>query len=448
MKYFTLSICLLISVWANAQIENSLHFDNVDDYITTPGASALISGSSQISISFWVFPENPVSSFPDYDGFCGFRNNTDADFYIVQIPGNTVEARFRNSAGISFDIIDSTLQLSTWQHFVLTYDGTELTLYKDGVISSSITANGNITTTTEPFYIGRLPYQTTNYYLLGRMDEVSLWNKTLSSNEVRCIYESYVDSSTVGLALYYKFNQGITGGINLTEDTLISQAGHMDGIMNNFSLFGLTSNWIIGVENYHLLTGSICHGQVYSFGTQSLSAPGTYFETYNSLFGCDSIVKLILTSEVNTNVAVNGNMLHSYQNGATYQWIDCDNANAPINNETLQDFTASSTGNYAVAINYNSCTDTSACFWIIVGGIAENDKNTFSIFPNPANNRINYLSKAAGLPLEITDARGQKVMSMLTDLNSGIDISSLSAGLYFIKISTENGILVKPFIRE
>ncbi|TNE62320.1 MAG: gliding motility-associated C-terminal domain-containing protein [Bacteroidetes bacterium] len=39
---------------------------------------------------------------------------------------------------------------------------------------------------------------------------------------------------------------------------------------------------------------SICQGQTFSFGTQTLSAPGTYQETFSTPDGCDSTVTLIL----------------------------------------------------------------------------------------------------------------------------------------------------------
>ncbi|MFN6946056.1 MAG: hypothetical protein ACK4ND_13990, partial [Cytophagaceae bacterium] len=47
--------------------------------------------------------------------------------------------------------------------------------------------------------------------------------------------------------------------------------------------------------------------------------------------------------------------------GASYQWLDCDNNYAIISGESGQNFTASATGNYAVEITKNGCTDTSAC---------------------------------------------------------------------------------------
>ena len=80
-------------------------------------------------MSFWVYPKTTTNVYPDLDGYVGFRNNADADFYLVQLNSTEVEPRFRNSAGTNFDFVYSGLQLNIWQHFVMTYDGSNLMLY-------------------------------------------------------------------------------------------------------------------------------------------------------------------------------------------------------------------------------------------------------------------------------------------------------------------------------
>ena len=54
-----------LSFITKAQTENALDFDNVDDHIIVPGASALIANSTQISLSCWVKPMNANIVFPE-----------------------------------------------------------------------------------------------------------------------------------------------------------------------------------------------------------------------------------------------------------------------------------------------------------------------------------------------------------------------------------------------
>jgi len=115
-KIYAFVIVLLIYSFTNsvsAQSQNAIDFDGLDDQVVSVNASSLIANSSQISLSFWVYPRNPVPGFPDFDGLAGFRDNTVADFYVLQYSSTAVEARFRNSAGINFDILSQGLQLNT-----------------------------------------------------------------------------------------------------------------------------------------------------------------------------------------------------------------------------------------------------------------------------------------------------------------------------------------------
>src|SRR5258705_6947564 len=99
---------LLCTGIVRAQSQNALSFDGLDDYVSVPNASGLINAGTGISLSCWVFPTNAFPVYPDYDGFAGIRNESDGDFYLVQIdPSPVIEARFRNAAGIAFTLRDT-----------------------------------------------------------------------------------------------------------------------------------------------------------------------------------------------------------------------------------------------------------------------------------------------------------------------------------------------------
>jgi hypothetical protein len=102
--------------------------------------------------------------------------------------------------------------------------------------------------------------------------------------------------------------------------------------------------------------------------------------------GCDSIVTLNLT--INnlpiTGTQLNGVTISSTNTSASYAWLDCDNNNALIPNETNQSFTPSENGNYAVLVTENGCVDTSNCITINTIGLDEYFNNfAFVLYPNP-----------------------------------------------------------------
>jgi hypothetical protein len=244
------TICLallFISGLSRTNAQNALHFDGTDDFVQVASASNQIANATGISLSVWVYPTNTASAWPDFDGFGGFRNDVNSDFYICQLSSSGIEARFRNSSGTAFDLTSSTLVLNTWQHFVLTYNGSLLSLYRNGVLLNSVAASGTITNTAVPLYIGKLVYSANNFSYQGSIDEFSLWSKGLTASEVSSLYYGVINTSDVALKLYYKFDQGVANGNNAGITTLTDTKGNINGILNNFALNGTTSNWVGGV---------------------------------------------------------------------------------------------------------------------------------------------------------------------------------------------------------
>ena len=85
-------------------------------------------------------------------------------------------------------------------------------------------------------------------------------------------------------------------------------------------------------------------------------------------------------------------------------------------------------------------------------GIAENEvSDSVKIYPNPANNSLSIsLNQNDAIKLvTINNMIGQKVKVISADIDlSKIDISTLSAGTYFIKVETNNGEITKKLIKR
>jgi hypothetical protein len=435
MKLFTTIIALLFCNFLSAQ-ENGLNFDNVDDKIEVANASALITNTSNISMSFWVKPMNTNPTYPDLDGFCGFRNDVDCDFYIVQLNATDVEARFRNSAGTAFSLTSTTLILNQWQHYVFTYDGSMLRLYHNGTFTDSLAANGTLLNTTQPLNIGNLLYSITDFFLNGSMDEVSLWNTTLSQADIDCIFKSYVDSTASGLLLYYKFNQGIAMGTNTGIDTLVPSAGNLPGTLFNFNLNGITSNWISGLQNFYQITDVFCPNTPYTFGSQTLAQPGVYYEYYTGADGCDSIQRLNLYSIISDSVSVYADSMLAFQLNGTYQWLDCDNNNSAIPAATSRGYAPPAAGNYSVEVTYNNCVDTSECINFIPTNVNAIRAESLKLISNPVTGYITFNESLINENIIITDLEGKLAGEMKNVSGKSIDVSYLNSGTYIITIKS------------
>ncbi|RFC53386.1 fibronectin type III domain-containing protein [Brumimicrobium aurantiacum] len=168
----------------------------------------------------------------------------------------------------------------------------------------------------------------------------------------------------------------------------------------------------------------------------------TYTLVGGAANGCDSIVTLDLTiNTVDASVTqTNGINLSANTSGATYQWIDCDNNNAPISGETSQDFTATVNGNYAVIVTENGCSDTSSCYLVDNVGLSDFDQELgISLYPNPTKGEVNILienMEQASLEMEVVDATGRK-LTTTTVYNKSVvvDLSKYERGVYIIRLT-------------
>ena len=159
--------------------------------------------------------------------------------------------------------------------------------------------------------------------------------------------------------------------------------------------------------------------------------------------GCDSVITLDLTiNNVDVTTSVNMATITANATGATYQWIDCDNANSPIAGETNQSFTATANGNYAVIVTENGCTDTSACVNVTGIGLEEyNQIPDLVVYPNPSqNNTFVELGNTGLTRVTITSMTGQTMFA--ADFSGStkyeLPVQALSPAIYFITVENNN----------
>jgi hypothetical protein len=173
---------------------------------------------------------------------------------------------------------------------------------------------------------------------------------------------------------------------------------------------------------------------------------GIYNLVVTDSFGCaDSsvYVSLVALNTIDDSISVNGAVLTASENGAQYQWIDCDNGNAPIAGETGQSFTATQNGNYAVIITVGSCSDTSTCSQVT--GIGLNDNQIIdAIYPNPTNGVVTLALNNPYNLISVMDINGKVIKTIQSTSNTTtINLAGYENGIYFIKVDTDHQSIIK-----
>lgn len=121
--------------------------------------------------------------------------------------------------------------------------------------------------------------------------------------------------------------------------------------------------------------------------------------------------------------------------GASYQWIDCNNANQVIVGETNQSFTPSVNGSFAVIVDPGSCPDTSSCYTLNNIGLTNNKakSSAISIYPNPNSGDFTIEVNKTSI-YNVINLLGETISSF--ELKSGIKnqirLETLSNGVYYL----------------
>jgi len=191
---------------------------------------------------------------------------------------------------------------------------------------------------------------------------------------------------------------------------------------------------------------SACNQFITPMGTVC-TVPGVYVDSMQAFPGCDSLLSYVVSlTFINDSVSVSAGdtVLTAYANVSSYQWVYCDSNFAPIPGEIAQAFKPQNSGNYAVLLSQNGCTDTSNCYFVNpVIGLTENRAlNDFAIYPNPNTGKFTLdLTHTSGLiQWEIHNTLGRKVAEGQTE-GGGSNYLEIDqkAGIYFIRIQNGTG---------
>ncbi len=187
---------------------------------------------------------------------------------------------------------------------------------------------------------------------------------------------------------------------------------------------------------------SACGSYTWINGTTYTTSNNTATYTLTNAVGCDSVIHLNLTLFPFPSVATSTSQttISANQSGASYQWINCNNANLSIGGATNQSYNAATNGSYAVIVTQNGCSDTSACTVVSNVGMDYIELARVQIFPNPSSSTIHFQAEEAIASIQLTDMNGRILATVTPKANqSELDVSQLNKGIYFVKIQTVSG---------
>ncbi len=179
------------AVWTNGKVGSALHFDGVDSRVSVPDSPALDLTTAG-TVGAWVY----MDSITPFGGIIhkGDRTDFSDEAYTLQFwTGNTIILGLNNGQ----HMVQTTTAFSpnTWYHVVGTWDSTGMSVYVNGTLNNSTASTGVAVNSSGSLNIGA---QTSTYYngtyhnfpFQGVIDEATIYNRALTSDEIKLYYNS------------------------------------------------------------------------------------------------------------------------------------------------------------------------------------------------------------------------------------------------------------------
>lgn len=208
------------ATYTTGQVNDALYFDGDNDQVYVSHDSSL--NTVEMTFELWVNPNDASSSILLYK-YClstGFFVREVDDQWIFHLKGWVVYST-------------SNVVEDEWTHLAGTYDGEYLRIYVNGVDEDSVYKTGLYNDNTQPLRFGTTGILDFD----GMMDEIALYDRALTPEEIQDHYEAGLDGDGYG----YGASDAIEDLIDDIEDMDIQ-----NGIKN--SLLAKLNNALNKVE--------------------------------------------------------------------------------------------------------------------------------------------------------------------------------------------------------
>ena len=179
------------ATYAAGEVSQAFSFDGVNDLVDVPDAATL--HLQTFTIDAWVNPTDLTQDRAILIKAALGTGGNDFAYGLRVLSGGQAEGRITDAAG-AFASVVSTSALSTnlFQHIALTYDGTALKLYVNGVLNGTTATTLTPVVNARPVTIGAWQSVSAGeiQHWAGLIDEVEIFSRALTATEVGNIYNA------------------------------------------------------------------------------------------------------------------------------------------------------------------------------------------------------------------------------------------------------------------
>jgi hypothetical protein len=169
------------------EVGQAFNFNGTSGYVSVPDVATL-DPTQAITVEAWIDPHTHVGSYDPIVKKAG-EGTVQQDGYGLEFDGNDVVFWvYLSGVGWSHSPM-AFVPLDQWSHVAGVYDGHGISLYVDGKLVGTTAVSGTLVASRNPLELGHDPANADRWYD-GRIDEATVYNRGLSTQEIQDIYLS------------------------------------------------------------------------------------------------------------------------------------------------------------------------------------------------------------------------------------------------------------------
>lgn len=173
---------------ASGEAYGALSFDGENDFIRLDGNPTF--ENSSFSIGLWLKTSvgefGPIVHVGRDDGQENNGFSLGVGGTTINLPGQNLMAHF---SGVGYFDVSSFIPHESWQHVCITWDSSLMTFYVQGNAAGSLETPSTFTVPSSKLYLAALS-ETVYQKFGGALDEIGIWNRAISEDEVMALYNA------------------------------------------------------------------------------------------------------------------------------------------------------------------------------------------------------------------------------------------------------------------
>lgn len=200
---------------------------------------------TEFTISLWQKTESYKCSWPCFVNLYQSSNKINGfHFNVATTSENKYYMALHSAAKPDEYLFNSISDVNQWRHLTVTYTNGTAQLFIDGILSSTIqNITKNDLSKMDVFYIGtESSGAQSQTYFNGVLDDIRIYNRALSTEEVSKLHEAEKPTLKSGLVAYYPFNGNAIDESGKGNHGTVNGASLTTGSINGYSFDGVNDN--------------------------------------------------------------------------------------------------------------------------------------------------------------------------------------------------------------